>query len=118
MKLISAYSAAHAIEMVESHPEAAALLLDVVMETPMAGLEAIEVIRERLRRKALRIIVRSGAPGLMGELETVKRFDITDWRPKNELSQSRLLSAITLAVRARSRSSPSSIGAAPGSTRR
>lgn len=99
VRLISAYSAAHAIEMVEKHPEAAALLLDVVMETPMAGLEAIAVIRERLRRKALRIIVRSGAPGLMGELETVKRFDITDWRPKNELSQSRLLSAITLAVR-------------------
>jgi diguanylate cyclase (GGDEF)-like protein len=100
VKLISAYSAIHAIEMVKKHPEAAALLLDVVMETPMAGLEAIEVIRETLRRKSLRIIVRSGAPGLMSELETVKRFDITDWRPKNELNQSRLLSAITLAVRA------------------
>lgn len=100
VQLISAYSAAEAIKMVRDHPEAAALLLDVVMETPTAGLDAIEVIREKLNRKTLRIIVRSGAPGLMGELETVKRFDITDWRPKNELNQSRLLSAITLAVRA------------------
>ena len=100
VKLVSAFSAAEAIEVVKNHPEAAALLLDVVMETATAGLDAIAVIRESLHRKALRIIVRSGAPGLMGELETVKKFDITDWRPKNELNQSRLLSAITLAVRA------------------
>ena len=100
VQLISAYSAAEAIKVVSEHPEASALLLDVVMETPTAGLDAIEMIRETLDRKSLRIIVRSGAPGLMSELETVKRFEITDWRPKNELNQSRLLSAITLAVRA------------------
>jgi diguanylate cyclase (GGDEF)-like protein len=99
VRLVSAYSAKEAIELVKAHPEAAALLLDVVMESPTAGLDAIATIRQELRRGVLRIIVRSGAPGLMGELETVKQFDITDWRPKNELNQSRLLSAITLAVR-------------------
>lgn len=100
VSLMSAYSAKEAIELVERTPDAAALLLDVVMETPTAGLDAIEQIRERLGRRALRIIVRSGAPGHLGELETVKKFDITDWRPKAELNQARLMSAITLAVRA------------------
>lgn len=99
VQLISAYSAAQTIEAVRNHPEAAALLLDVVMETPMAGLNAISDIREVIDRRALRIIVRSGGPGAMGELEMIKKFDISDWRPKNELNQARLLSAITLAVR-------------------
>lgn len=99
VQLVSAYSAAEAINRVREHPEAAAILLDVVMETPQAGLEAIAKIREQLGRKALRIIVRSGAPGLMGEFEAVKRFDISDWRPKAELTQTKLLASITLAVR-------------------
>lgn len=100
VRLVSGYSAAEAIALVESNPDASVLLLDVVMETATAGLDAIAVIREKLGRRTLRIIVRSGAPGNLNELETVKKFDITDWRPKNELNQTRLLSAITLAVRA------------------
>lgn len=99
IQLISAYSGAETIEKIIAYPNAIALLLDVVMETPQAGLDCIRIIREQLGRKAIRIIVRSGAPGLIGELEAVKRFDISDWRPKSELTQNKLLASATLAVR-------------------
>jgi signal transduction histidine kinase len=76
------------------------VLLDVVMETPDAGLRLVRQIRHELGRKALRIVLRTGQPGYAPEIETLRAFDINDYRTKSELTRVRLFSTLTGAIRA------------------
>ncbi len=99
LTLLQASSAREAEAMVARDPEIATLLLDVVMETPDAGLRLVERIRAMNDRQALRIILRTGQPGYAPELEVIKRYDINDYKTKSELNQTRLLSSLTVALR-------------------
>lgn len=99
IQLLHAMSAADAVRMLEAHPDTAVALVDVVMEREQAGLELVSVIRNRLKLADLRIIIRTGQPGFAPEADVVTRFDINDYYSKAELTQSRLISALTLAIR-------------------
>ena len=68
------------------------------METELAGLELVEVIREELNMHALRIILRTGQPGYAPEMETIQRYDINDYRTKPELTRIRLFTILTSAI--------------------
>ncbi|WP_037572175.1 bifunctional diguanylate cyclase/phosphodiesterase [Spirochaeta cellobiosiphila] len=94
-----AYSAADAITMLKQHPHIAIILLDAVMETDSAGLDAVRVIREDLGREDVRIILRTGQPGHVPELETITKYDINDYKTKSELTRSKLITTITTAIR-------------------
>ena len=52
--LLSAYSAADARAVLTAQPDVALILLDVVMESPDAGLRLVPVIREELGLRATR----------------------------------------------------------------
>ncbi len=62
LQLIEAVSAAEARLLLERHPDIALALVDVVMETPHAGLELVRHIREVLGNRAIRLILRTGQP--------------------------------------------------------
>lgn len=47
--------------MFQEHPDIAVVLLDVVMETPLAGLELARYVRDELDNILVRIILRTGA---------------------------------------------------------
>src|SRR6201985_1541311 len=49
LEILSAYSAAEGRELMRSHNDIAAVLLDVIMETDAAGLDLVEYIRNELR---------------------------------------------------------------------
>lgn len=99
LQLIEARSASEAYDRLREDPEIAVALLDVVMEHERAGIDLVAQVRQQLGRNKLRIILRTGQPGYAPEADTVERYDINDYRNKTELTQARLLSVLTVAIR-------------------
>ncbi len=99
LRIISAYSAQEARDLLARHPETAVILLDVVMETDRAGLDLVEYIRRDLGNETVRIILRTGQPGQAPEREVVLRYDINDYKAKTELTADKLFTTLTAALR-------------------
>lgn len=97
---LHARSAEEAFGVIARDAGIAVALLDVVMETPDAGLRLVRRVRLELQRDALRIILRTGQPGYAPEIETLREYDINDYRTKSELTRARLFSSLTTAIRA------------------
>jgi diguanylate cyclase (GGDEF)-like protein len=99
LTFIHAYSAAEARQILETEEEIAVILLDVVMEKDDSGLELARIIRTEMGLEAPRIILRTGQPGYAPELEVIQNYDINDYRMKSELTRTRLITALTTAIR-------------------
>src|ERR1700750_3313769 len=67
LEILSAYSATEGRELMRAHNDIAAVLLDVIMETDVAGLELVEFIRNEIHNETVRIILRIGQPGQVPE---------------------------------------------------
>jgi CheY-like chemotaxis protein len=61
---VEAASAYEAREVLAQNPDIAVALVDVVMETDDAGLRLVEYIRKDLKNTMVRLIIRTGQPGL------------------------------------------------------
>ncbi len=96
---LHAYSAKEGISILNANPDICVILLDVVMESSDAGLNMVKVIRQDLGLHALRIILRTGQPGQVPEVDTITQYDINDYKTKNELTRDRLLTAIITSIR-------------------
>lgn len=99
IELISAMSSAEAKEQLAQHPDIALALLDVVMETDNEGLLLVEYIRNELNNRDIRIVLRTGHPGYAPEAQVIVNYDINDYLSKAELSASRLLTSVVVALR-------------------
>lgn len=97
---ISAHSGLETQRMVEAHPDAAILLLDVVMESDNAGLDVVRHVRDVMRNRFMRIILRTGQPGQAPERWVVVNYDINDYREKTELTAQKLVTTVVSALRA------------------
>src|SRR5690349_10650341 len=74
LEWLSAYSAAEGRQLLETKPDIALILLDVVMETPRAGLDLAQAIRNQLNNHAVRIVLRTGEPGEAPPLSVVEEY--------------------------------------------
>ncbi len=81
------------------HPDTAILLLDVVMEREESGLEAVQFIRNTLNNPFVRIILRTGQPGLAPEQKIITAYDINDYKEKTELTAQKLTTVVTASLR-------------------
>jgi len=99
IEFLSAYTGKEARKLMVVHPDTAVILLDVVMETDHAGLEVVQYIREALKNKIVRIILRTGQPGEAPEKKVIIAYDINDYKTKEELTSNRLFSTVTSALR-------------------
>ncbi|MDC0661078.1 putative bifunctional diguanylate cyclase/phosphodiesterase [Marinobacter sp. SS21] len=99
VQLQSAYSAGEAYQYLSAHDEPAVIFLDVVMESSDAGLRLADQIRNELQLSKTRIILRTGQAGYAPELKVISEYDINDYRVKNELTQVRLITSLTAALR-------------------
>ncbi len=99
VEFVHAYSAQEARTRLAEHDDLAVMLLDVVMETPDAGLQLVRYLREDLGNHALRVILRTGQPGYAPEIDTIRTYDINDYKTKSELTRVRLFTSLTVAVR-------------------
>ncbi len=96
---ISAYSAAEARKILEREEDIAIILLDVVMETDDAGLQLVHYIREELKNRHVRIILRTGQPGQAPERAVILDYDINDYKAKTQLTAQQLFTTTVAALR-------------------
>ncbi len=100
VELVTAGSGARAVAAMRADPGIAVVLLDVVMETDTAGLDACRAIREELGNRFVRILLRTGQPGAAPERATIDDYDIDGYLPKAELTTTRLYAAVRTALKA------------------
>ena len=94
LQLIDAYTGQESVRIMREQPDIALILMDVVMETEHAGLDAVMAIRQELGNRFVRIILRTGQPGQAPELEVVRQYDINDYKEKTELTRTKLYTAL------------------------
>lgn len=99
LRIFDAYSAEEAKTLLEQQDDLTLVLLDVVMESDHAGLDLVKYIREKMDNRMLRIILRTGQPGLAPEGRVITDYDINDYREKQELTSQKLISSVTTALR-------------------
>ncbi len=99
LEFIQAFTAEQARKKMEANDDIAIILLDVVMETDTAGLDLVKIIREDMGNSNIRIIIRTGNPGLAPEETITLNYDINDYRGKTELTALSLRSVIITALR-------------------
>lgn len=85
--------------VLESRPDVAVALVDVVMESDHAGLDLISHIREERHDSSMRIVLRTGQCGLMPEREALADFDIQAYLDKSATDANRLYAAVLTALR-------------------
>ncbi|MDR3415217.1 MAG: diguanylate cyclase [Nevskia sp.] len=94
LAIVDAYSGAQAVEAMRAEPDIAVVLMDVVMESETAGLEATELIRNQLGNHRTRIILRTGQPGRAPEETVIGRYGINDYKEKTELTSRKLTTLV------------------------
>lgn len=97
--VLSAYSGEAAKSLLAEHPDAALLLLDVVMESEHAGLDVVRYVREELRNRRIRIVLRTGQPGSAPESQIIAEYDINDYKEKTELTARKLFTLMHACLR-------------------
>ncbi|MBV5335993.1 DUF3369 domain-containing protein, partial [bacterium] len=98
-QFISAYSAAEARRLLGCEAGIAIILLDVVMETDDAGLQLVRYIRDELKNRHVRIILRTGQPGQAPERSVILEYDINDYKAKTQLTAQQLFTTTVAALR-------------------
>ncbi len=99
LQLISAYSAAESLTYLQNEKEIAVAFIDVVMEEEDSGLKLVHYIRKELQNSLIRIILRTGQPGMAPEKSVVTDYDINDYKEKTELTSQKLYTTLVTALR-------------------
>lgn len=99
LNFLHAYSTAEARRVLLHNKDIAVILLDVVMGDDDAGLQLVSYIRDTLELLEVRIILRTGQAGYAPEMEAIRNYDINDYKSKTELTQTKLFTTVTSAVR-------------------
>src|SRR5437773_695171 len=95
LNVITGKSKAETIERLKKLPQSSTLtvaFIDVMMETDSAGLELCQYIREELRNKITKLIVRTGQAGKAPEVEVADRYDISAFVSKVDATDERIYS--------------------------
>lgn len=99
LEIYSAYSAAEAKEILNHEDNIALALIDVVMDTPTAGLDLVNYIRNNLENKLIRLIIRTGQANDFPQMHVIQHYDINDFKEKTELTLERLYTTIRTSVK-------------------
>jgi PAS domain S-box-containing protein len=99
LELLDAHSAATAKDLLARHPDIALILLDVVMESELAGLDLVRHIRRDIGNHALQIVLVTGQPGYAPQREVVQDYAIDGYRLKSELTSDRIFVSVYAAIR-------------------
>ena len=105
LKLHTASSKAEAIQLFSDAPgppgmpSYAVALIDVVMESPTAGLEVCDFVRNNMKNKTVQLFIRTGQAGLAPERAVVDRHDVNGYFTKVESTDDKLYSMVKTGVR-------------------
>lgn len=99
LEIISAMSAVEAKERLSEHDDIALALVDVIMETPTAGLDLVNYIRNDLDNHLIRLVIRTGQPDEVPERYIIDQYDINDYKEKTELSVDKFYTVVRSSIR-------------------
>ncbi|QYK03458.1 DUF3369 domain-containing protein [Shewanella zhangzhouensis] len=99
LAFINAYSGEQAKEILNNETDVAVAFIDVVMESDHAGLELVRWIREELKNRTMRIVLRTGQPGQAPEEDVIVNYDINDYKAKAELDSRKLVTSVYSSLR-------------------
>ena len=99
VQVLTAASEREARNVIDEVQDIAVAYIDVVMETERAGLDLVGHVRDQLRNGNVRLILRTGNPGLAAREEIVRHLEIDDYREKPELTAERLETSLITALR-------------------
>ncbi|SMC61224.1 CheY chemotaxis protein or a CheY-like REC (receiver) domain [Desulfocicer vacuolatum DSM 3385] len=97
--ILEAHSDKSAREILKDHPDIALMLVDVVMESDTAGLNLVDYVRNELKNESIRIVLRTGQPGVAPEQEVIREYEIDDYKSKTELTSEKLFTAMMVGLR-------------------
>ncbi|MFT5643459.1 MAG: CheY-like chemotaxis protein [Janthinobacterium sp.] len=100
LSFLHAYSGTEALAVLRKTPDIAMVLLDVIMETDDAGLRVVRQIRDELDNKLVRIVLRTGQPGLALEHSIILDYNINDFWCKTDLTTRKLFTTVISSLRA------------------
>ena len=100
LELLHANSDKEARSLLQQEQDIAVALIDVVMETDNAGLQLVEHIRNDLGNSLMRLIIRTGQPGVAPERDVINNYDIDDYKDKTELTAQKLYTTVRTALKA------------------
>jgi len=98
LDIYNAKSAQEAKKLLSEHNDFALALIDVVMETPTAGLDLVNYIRNDLKNEMIRLVIRTGQPHEAPEQEVISKYDINDYKEKTELSALKLFTMLRTSI--------------------
>ncbi|MBE9563247.1 MAG: DUF3369 domain-containing protein, partial [Proteobacteria bacterium] len=99
LKIFHAMSGIEAREILQAEPDIAVALIDVVMETDDAGLQLVNYIRNELKYFKIRLIIRTGQPGMAPERTVIECYDIDDYKSKTELRDDKLYTTMRMSLK-------------------
>lgn len=100
LELHTANSAAEARELLSTgDTEFSIAIIDVVMESDLAGLDLVKWIREEQNNPIIRLVLRTGEPGQAPEREVISNYDINDYKEKTELTANKLFTLMHSCLR-------------------
>lgn len=99
LEFVCASSATEARNLLRKEKDIAVIFLDVVMETDNAGLDLVHYIRKELNNFIVRIILRTGQPGMAPEQQIIVDYEINDYKDKSELTAQKLHTTLTTSLR-------------------
>jgi signal transduction histidine kinase/DNA-binding response OmpR family regulator len=99
LQIFKAISGTEARTILQAEPNIAVALIDVVMETDDAGLRLIDFIRNELKYLLIRLIIRTGQPGMAPARKVIECYDIDDYKSKTELEDDKLYITMRMALK-------------------
>ncbi|MDQ7042044.1 MAG: EAL domain-containing protein [Sulfurimonas sp.] len=99
LNILNAMSVAEAKEILHKYDDIALALIDVVMETPEAGLDLVNYIRNDMKNKMIRLVLRTGQPSQAPQRDLIDCYDINDYKEKTELTVEKLYILVRTSVK-------------------
>ncbi len=99
LNLINASSKAEAMEKLKANPNISVAFIDIIMEENDSGLKLVEYIRKELNNYKIRLVIRTGQPGDYPERKVIEKYEINDYKSKDELTEDELFCTMTTAIR-------------------
>lgn len=100
IELLHAYSGADAIQFFQKHNDIAVAIIDMVMESPNAGIELVQYIRTVLSNQKTRLVILTDQPGNFPGINAVSDYDIDDYHDKRNVTGDTLLTIVHGRLRA------------------
>jgi len=99
LNILTAMSAKEAKKILHEHDDITLALVDVVMESPNAGLELINYIRQDMKNDMIRLVLRTGQPAQAPEEDVINKYDINDYKEKTELTTQKLYTLVRSSIK-------------------